>query len=1050
MLCYNYTLINFSKLTLAVTFGFIVHSLFQIKICVMSAGATGSIDNEEAMKKAESELLDFDSDDDVPANTPSSDIKDSDTAKLKIGVNRLSQDDDALAKNDVHAPQSTVAGGNDLSVKDKVAIPVEAVSEKQTDEQMDTIDEDCLQIRADADPDLIAFENDEENNVVESEKAKNKEHKDSFLPFEINISKFRIPASADTKKENFQQRHEAGAGSHQVRKHVPAPDGYTFLEHIFSTRSGTGPSSLGPSLAGGLNAIKPVLELYPTSASDLTRGSDGGQQKPLQLDCRFTVSACFDSGAMICFCKTGKSKSQKHLFASHTPYLVIIGDSYVPPNLGWNGNCAICIRIEDPKPDNVVRAVEDFFANCILPLHSVVILSLTSLLAEVGAAGYYNAIEVLINRLGSFFCSRYQNKLVRPANWMEIFKVNFVHVITPFEKTDRDTAIQILSGATVLANLAYASRQQYSGHVTDALHEFFERYCKSSNKEETGATTLPVWSSNINRWSGKINIDVYLGLTRLTPGILSVFWCDVLDRINIMCQETGINRSAIPSRDDVYRCVRDTTMVNFDLGRYMPEIVRLANGDDTKPGQFNPIKSDKKVYVLGASTTHTVHQKLHSKGIENHYIKMQGGHLSEEFISQVECSTVPKGSIFILDAFCNNLVGTLIPASGLGEECVKSPLEMKGAGKPAKFPSAYTDGKGDGPTVFHMSEGSKLCRFLRTLDDMQIEKLVELVSKAISKWVEKHDAKVIILGPFPRFPTFCCNARAHQTENPEILSKLIRDLNYFISSAAVFNTNFEGGNTVALPFHVMVQNLDVEPFGGHGVVHYDNVHPVAEVTDAVVGILTRVLAGDWRQIGFGPGGRGPNISFAAWREALREASQDCLHKTECVGLLKADPNPLTATQKRNLSAIYDPEDGYYATANADNVAPDGPTAQSTDYSDDQQHESRVDYNHGHDQVHSGGQLFQGSNRGRQIIQTHIVGAKKLQHTEHRGSRGARGGQVRGRGGSWWKEGQGGRGFGRGRGGRRGGGHRGGSGHGGGGQGRGGRGGGGRGRGHRGL
>ena len=61
-----------------------------------------------------------------------------------------------------------------------------------------------------------------------------------------------------------------------------------------------------------------------------------------------------------------------------------------------------------------------------------------------------------------------------------------------------------------------------------------------------------------------------------------------------MCQENGITRSAIPSRDDMYRCIRDTTMVNFALSRYMSEIVRLANGFDTKPGHFNPLMS---VYV---------------------------------------------------------------------------------------------------------------------------------------------------------------------------------------------------------------------------------------------------------------------------------------------------------------------------------------------------------------------------------------------------------------------------------------------------------------------
>ena len=92
-----------------------------------------------------------------------------------------------------------------------------------------------------------------------------------------------------------------------------------------------------------------------------------------------------------------------------------------------------------------------------------------------GASSFYNAMEGLINRLGSFFCSRYQNKLVRPANWMEICKVNCVHVMAPFEKTDRGTAVQILSGASVPANLAYASRQQNSGRVIDTLHEFFDK-----------------------------------------------------------------------------------------------------------------------------------------------------------------------------------------------------------------------------------------------------------------------------------------------------------------------------------------------------------------------------------------------------------------------------------------------------------------------------------------------------------------------------------------------------------------------------------------------
>ena len=64
--------------------------------------------------------------------------------------------------------------------------------------------------------------------MVESEKVKNNEFKDSFLPFEINLSKFRIRAFVDTNQENFLQRHEARAGGHQVRKHVPAHDGYTF------------------------------------------------------------------------------------------------------------------------------------------------------------------------------------------------------------------------------------------------------------------------------------------------------------------------------------------------------------------------------------------------------------------------------------------------------------------------------------------------------------------------------------------------------------------------------------------------------------------------------------------------------------------------------------------------------------------------------------------------------------------------------------------------------------------------------------------------------
>ena len=56
------------------------------------------------------------------------DRKDSDRVKLKIGVYRLSQDDVALAKSDVRALKSTIAGGNDMSVKDRVAISLNVIS----------------------------------------------------------------------------------------------------------------------------------------------------------------------------------------------------------------------------------------------------------------------------------------------------------------------------------------------------------------------------------------------------------------------------------------------------------------------------------------------------------------------------------------------------------------------------------------------------------------------------------------------------------------------------------------------------------------------------------------------------------------------------------------------------------------------------------------------------------------------------------------------------------------------------------------------------------
>ena len=56
------------------------------------------------------------------------DRKDSDRVKLKIGVYRLLQDDVALAKSDVRELKSTIAGGNDMSVKDRVAISVNVMS----------------------------------------------------------------------------------------------------------------------------------------------------------------------------------------------------------------------------------------------------------------------------------------------------------------------------------------------------------------------------------------------------------------------------------------------------------------------------------------------------------------------------------------------------------------------------------------------------------------------------------------------------------------------------------------------------------------------------------------------------------------------------------------------------------------------------------------------------------------------------------------------------------------------------------------------------------
>ena len=229
-------------------------------------------------------------------------------------------------------------------------------------------------------------------------------------------------------------------------------------------------------------------------------------------------------------------------------------------------------------------------------------------------------------------------------------------------------------------------------------------------------------------------------------------------------------------------------------------------------------------------------------------------HSKKDVISKLDKMKLKKEDVVVVDGFCNALLCTN----------TADPFSTTKALKPL----ARTDKK-LGPAFHTCTENGNL---LVPVEDKTVSDQCKLIT-TVAEAAGRSGAKVLVLGPLPRFPIRCCSLSAHGAFKHEFdFSNLARDINLYVTAANTLNTHRHGGNILAVPFDVIVRDKIECAWDGSFTVKYDNVHVHEWVLDEMVKTIITIAANkNIKDLGLPEQhpccyGR----SFQAWREDVWE------------------------------------------------------------------------------------------------------------------------------------------------------------------------------------
>ena len=710
-------------------------------------------------------------------------------------------------------------------------------------------------------------------------------------------------------------RKEAHAA--QRPKLITAPP----YSKIYLGSSGYEPSQLCNKIVSGTSPTTVSFTGDPRSCATIVRGNckeDAtmaigllpGTQNP------YTVSAVCERSRIKCFCLTQSTAARERhsigsLLDDSPPVLLILGDAHTPPALGGDGRCAIILRLHHPTPDNMLAAVKAFFSNgSRLPQDSAILLSLNSFLIETNSALYLKEMEKLINELGQFFLRIWSgSKRVTPdmySQWSHYFRARFLIIIPPHQLVDTEKAADFAAVSHASEAAAALAEMHDAGPIASHYFNFMQSLGQAATPCDE-AVSVPSFSLDIfppgacasaSCYTEKCVRPAYRGLELLTPGLIYIFWCEVALKLFGWYDQQNLCTTNLPHIGNLWAGIAGEPVRNLKLTAAMPEafdaIRQLANTCNVLIDESNNLGPDSShshnmdvsvnqlsdcnkpvnasFALLGNSNANNIRLDLIKKGANARHYGFPSKHITNSAVEAINRYNFSSDTLVVLDGFCNATLEPEVREDDSFQD--RLPLHKKEKSFVPRITTSRDRGK-----IFHqvvdLHDGNY--RSLVPISDSDVDGVVELLQTMAEQIADKAGAKVLVLGPLPRFPTRCC-----QDHNPDggSVNKFIRDLNYYLSLHKAFNND----KIRFLPFHIAVKSTVKEPYAGAGVVAKDNVHLLPEIRHAISAVLLDIKGCDWARLGY-PDRSYHDIRFEPWRNALHKHNVEAaLHATDCPDL----------------------------------------------------------------------------------------------------------------------------------------------------------------------
>ena len=321
----------------------------------------------------------------------------------------------------------------------------------------------------------------------------------------------------------------------------------------------------------------------------------------------------------VCY-SCGPNKIGSHPLADGNQSVLIIGDTYLPPVIGYSGRCIPIVRLQVATPESACTAVLKFFGHTPnvpkavwrshVPPFLVVIIALTTHLRRVGVHDYINDLGVIANRLLDKFTV--PDKILRIGT-----------VVVPFMRDEDGKRDTLARDSIVLANLLNIVKLSNNNKLPLFVggYNAMVKDTSTMKKEYMGlSVSVPANSNMFGTGTAPIRMDPsvklkgclgYDGLaaygSAMTPSVEFKFVTSLVDELKLYLD--GVTDFYPPSEGEIGQIVAEAIPRTNDymMTKRMGELQRLGVPAVNMQSVFNNMGP---VVLAGGSECKTIQGTL--------------------------------------------------------------------------------------------------------------------------------------------------------------------------------------------------------------------------------------------------------------------------------------------------------------------------------------------------------------------------------------------------------------------------------------------------------